>query len=101
MDCPNACEVKSYGVEMSYATLSSLSVQSLLTTDVLTLKTKYHKALEIRERVQTENLEQTVVGLQNVTNRLKVSVRSRYRKLMCVGQSWANVGLCWPMLTQQ
>ena len=57
---------------MSYAVLSSLSVQSLLTSDIEYLTKSYHKALEIRERVNTEKLEETIIGLQNVTVSLQV-----------------------------
>ena len=48
-DCPDACEVKSYGVDLSYAALSTLSVDSLLDEDVDNLTWKYHRALEIQQ----------------------------------------------------
>ena len=71
-ECPDACEVFSYGAELSYAALSTLSVESLLTSDVDRITANYHKALEIRQRVLTENLEQTVIGLENITSNLQV-----------------------------
>ena len=47
--CPDACEMKEYGADLSYATFSTFSVNSLLDEDTSDLKYKYHHALEIKE----------------------------------------------------
>ena len=47
--CPDACGVKSYGVDLSYAALSTLSVDSLLEENTTNLSWKYHQALEIEQ----------------------------------------------------
>ena len=48
-ECPNACGATSYGIELSYAALSTLSVNSLLNKDKANLTSKYHHALEIEQ----------------------------------------------------
>lgn len=66
-DCPDACRVYSYGAEMSYAALSSLSVDNMLHSNTTTLEKKYRHALEIRHRVDVTHLEETIFGLRNIT----------------------------------
>ena len=48
-ECPDACLVKAYGAELSYAALSYLSVESLLKTNISDLSFKYHRALEMQQ----------------------------------------------------
>ena len=48
-ECPDACLVKAYGAELSYASLSSLSVDTLLKENTSDLSFKYHRALEIKQ----------------------------------------------------
>ena len=48
-ECPNACQVKEYAAELSYAALSTLSVNSLLHLKTSDLRFKYHHALEIQQ----------------------------------------------------
>lgn len=70
-DCPDACKVFSYSAEMSYAALSSLSVDNLLRSDTDDLEKKYIEALETKHRVEMQYLKQTVQGLGNVSNTLE------------------------------
>ncbi len=55
---------------MSYAALSTLSVDTLLTSNVQELEKKYMNAMETQHRVRIYNLQNTVVGLQNVSSTL-------------------------------
>ena len=48
-ECPTACGATSYETELSYAALSTLSVNSLLDKDKAYLISKYHHALEIEQ----------------------------------------------------
>ena len=48
-ECPDACNVWSYGAELSYAALSTLNVEGLLGPDTAGLSQKYHRALEINQ----------------------------------------------------
>lgn len=70
--CRSACESTDYATSMSYAALSSLSVQQLLSNNVTALQTKYKEALDITQRVQTVNMQDTVSLLQNISFSLGV-----------------------------
>ena len=48
-ECPNGCQVKEYGAELSYAALSTLSVNSLLNASTSDLRSKYHHVLQIQQ----------------------------------------------------
>ena len=48
-ECPDACLVKAYGAELSYAALSPLSVDNLLRANISDLSFKYHRALEMQQ----------------------------------------------------
>ncbi len=69
--CPDDCIIHAYGADLSYATLSTLSVDMLLTGDSRLLENKYHRALEIQHRVDVQKLEKTLKLLLNVTTALR------------------------------
>ena len=58
---------------MSYAALSSISVKGLLRQDTSELKKKFRYANEIRERVVSENLIQTLSHIEDISLKLKVN----------------------------
>lgn len=51
-DCPKPCDQAVYEPSLSYATLSSISVDKILTANSDQLRMKFDKALETRQRVE-------------------------------------------------
>ena len=51
-DCPKPCTQAVYEPSLSYATLSSISVDKILSADFDQLRTKFDNALETRQRVE-------------------------------------------------
>ena len=60
--CVDECDRTAYDYKVSYASLSAMSVQSLITPEVLAggLQQSYHKTLELDHRVRTEHLTETL-----------------------------------------
>ncbi len=69
--CPNECIVDEYGAELSYATLSTFSVTSVLANNETLLQNNYLEALELHARVNKEEFFLVVSGLTNTTALLK------------------------------
>ena len=47
--CPQACQLKSYGTSLSYASLSAINMDSRLLKNLTNLQTKYHYALDMQQ----------------------------------------------------
>ena len=70
--CPIACNESSYVPAMSYAALSTISVKGLLRQNTSKLARKFRYANEIRERVVSEDLIQTLSHVKDIYLKLKV-----------------------------
>ena len=46
--CMESCDSRSYGLDLSYATLAASSVNTFLNSDIHELRSKYHRALELK-----------------------------------------------------
>ena len=71
--CPSECEADFYSADMSYGALSSLSVQQLLYYNKENLEKNFHFARNIKHRVETEHLKETIQRFQSIAHKLEVS----------------------------
>ncbi len=58
--CPDACDVHSYAVDLSYTSLSGHIVENILKDDLSHIESDYHTALELLNRVEISYFEEII-----------------------------------------
>ena len=69
-DCPSACVVNSYSVQMSQARLSGLGIAELFGNKSGELRERQLRALEMRHRIEDSHLSTTIENLEDIMIRL-------------------------------
>lgn len=75
-DCPDPCEQTVFSTELSYATLSALSADSILGANNLALRKKYNQALSTKSRINVHTLSANMESLQTVVKHFDVSIEN-------------------------
>ena len=97
--CPQECNVYSYALQPSSASLASVGVRQIR-GDIDNKVTKsYHRALDMRDRMEPEHFYSTLSKLKLVLDRMEGNIHQGSILLTWSNHGWVIINLEWDVIS--